>query len=45
MQQSGLAGKHQLTHAVYLPECAEGLIVIDVSWTESSHHRSTGVPP
>lgn len=28
-----------------LPECAEGLIVVDVSWTQGSYHRSARIPP
>lgn len=28
-----------------LPERAEGLVVVDVSWTQGSYHRSARIPP
>lgn len=44
-QLCGRNKMQQIVSVCSLPECAEGLIVVDVSRTQRSHHRRARIPP
>lgn len=45
MHASLAVWEEQSRSAFQLPECAQSLVVVDVSRTQSSNHRSARIPP